>query len=128
VGEQSDPAWRDPQLQVLSALVVATLTVGCLTYMLLEGWSLLDAVYFSVVTLATVGYGDLSPKTVFGKLFTMLYIIVGIGILATFASTLARRWVDRRVGLREHARSSLRPARHPRRPRRRVRRRTPQAE
>jgi hypothetical protein len=119
-----DPAWRDPEIRVLTALVVLTLTVGCLVYMLLEGWSFVDAAYFSVVTLATVGFGDLTPTTQGAKLFTMAYIVVGIGILATFATTVARRWVDRRVRHLERARHRPRPTPYPRRPRRRVRRRT----
>ena len=51
-----------------------------------EGWSWLDAAYFSTVTIATVGFGDLHPVTTIGKLFVMLYIFVGVGIfVAIFA-------------------------------------------
>jgi hypothetical protein len=95
--DDREPAWRDPQLQVPTALVVLTLLTGTIFYWVVEGWSLLDAVYFSVVTLATVGYGDFSPKTAPGKLFTMVYIVVGIGLLAAFANAFAKRWVDRRI-------------------------------
>ena len=48
-----------------------------------------DAVYFSVVTLTTVGYGDFAPQTDVGKLFTAVYVLVGIGILLTFVTPLA---------------------------------------
>ena len=41
----------------------------------------MDALYFSVTTLTTVGLGDLAPKTAPGKLFTVLYIFVGLGIV-----------------------------------------------
>ena len=58
--------------------------------MFLEGWSLLDALYFSVVTLATVGFGDLHPTTNEAKLFTIAYIIFGVGIIAGFVSTVAK--------------------------------------
>lgn len=59
----------------------SALLVGTLAYHFLEGWSLLDSLYFSVITLATVGYGDLVPTTPVAKVFTMLYVINGISIL-----------------------------------------------
>jgi voltage-gated potassium channel Kch len=49
----------------------------------------LDSLYFRVVTLTTVGYGDLSPQTSIGKIFTMIYIILGLGILSSFIVLLA---------------------------------------
>lgn len=76
---------------VLLIAVVLTLAAGTLVYHLVEKFSWVDAYYFSVVTLATVGYGDLSPHTTFGKLFTTLYIFVGVGLLATFLSYSLRR-------------------------------------
>lgn len=57
------------------------LLIGVLVYHWLEGWSYLDALYFCVVSLATVGYGDLTPTTPLAKLFTIVYLINGIGIL-----------------------------------------------
>lgn len=44
---------------------------------------------FSVITVATVGYGDFSPQTTLGKLFTVGYILVGIGLFVTATATLA---------------------------------------
>lgn len=46
-----------------------------------EGWTLIDALYFSMTTVSTVGYGDLSPGTDFTKFFTCVYIIVGVAIV-----------------------------------------------
>jgi hypothetical protein len=81
----------DPEGKVIAFSALATLATGTLAYSLLEGWSLVDSLYFSVVTLATVGFGDLTPTTDLAKLFTVGYIITGIGILAAFASELAKR-------------------------------------
>jgi voltage-gated potassium channel len=69
------------RFDVLLILVLITLSVGTVFYSKVEGWSVLDSLYFSVITLSTVGYGDLSPVTSFGKFFTIFYIIAGIGIL-----------------------------------------------
>lgn len=99
--DDSKPAWRDPELRVATTLLVLTLAVGTVVYTLVEGWSLLDAFYFCIVTLATIGYGDFAPKTAAGKLFTIGYIIVGIGLLAIFAKRIAERLVDRRLRRQE---------------------------
>ena len=55
-------AWRrDPQFRSLTFLVAFTLLSGTLFYRTVEGWSIVDAFYFSVTTLTTVGLGDLAP-------------------------------------------------------------------
>jgi len=41
-----------------------------------------DAYFFTVITLTTIGYGDLTPTTTFTKLFTTLYVFIGLGIIA----------------------------------------------
>jgi voltage-gated potassium channel len=57
-------AWRrDPQFRSLVFLVLITLLGGTIFYSTVEGWSIVDAFYFSVTTLSTVGSGDLAPTT-----------------------------------------------------------------
>ncbi|MCB8953287.1 MAG: two pore domain potassium channel family protein [Ardenticatenales bacterium] len=80
---------RNPELRILLVVVLATLASGMFFYRRFEGWSLLDSLYFSVITLTTVGYGDFAPQTNAGKIFTIFYIIVGLGILAAFITTVA---------------------------------------
>jgi hypothetical protein len=70
---------RDSRPAFLWAL--STLLVGTIFYHWAEGWSYLDSVYFCVVSLGTVGYGDLTPTTPIAKLFTIVYLINGIVIL-----------------------------------------------
>ena len=57
------------------------LLAGVLVYHWLEGWSYVDALYFCVVSLATVGYGDFTPTTPLARVFTIFYLINGIAIL-----------------------------------------------
>lgn len=85
---------KNPESRGLVYLVAALLVSGTLFYHFVEGWKVLDALYFSVITLATVGYGDFSPKTDAGKVFTIIYIIVGLGTLAAFISLVAEQQRD----------------------------------
>ena len=89
-------SWKDPEFRGLFYLVVVTLVIGTLFYSVVEGWNPLDALYFSVVTLTTVGYRDLAPSTAVGKVFTILYILAGIGIILAFVNAVAERSIARR--------------------------------
>jgi voltage-gated potassium channel len=80
---------RDPEFRALFFLVIVTLLTGTLFYAKVEGWSALDALYFSVTTLTTVGLGDLHPTNPASKIFTMIYILIGIGILLGFINKVA---------------------------------------
>jgi len=83
-------ASADPEFRLLAMMTAALLVVGTAFYANVEGWSVLDALYFSVITLATVGYGDLAPVTPAGKIFTMGYLLLGIGVIVAFADRLMR--------------------------------------
>ena len=61
----------------LSLIAVLILT-AIVAYHFLEGWNYLDSAYFAACTITTVGYGDFAPKTEAGKLFTIVYILVGV--------------------------------------------------
>lgn len=82
---------KDRDFRALSLWVVLFLLLGTWFYARVEGWSALDALYFSVITLTTVGYGDLAPQTPAGKLFTILYVLVGLGLISGFVFLLAER-------------------------------------
>ncbi len=90
-----------PEFRPIFASVVVVLTVGTLVFRRLEGWSVLDSLYFSVVTLATIGYGDLTPTTSLAKLFSILYILVGVGILGVFISAVSHASMQRTLERRE---------------------------
>jgi voltage-gated potassium channel len=70
--------------------------LGAFAYRQMLHLSWIDAFYFCTVTLATVGYGDITPTTDISKLFTIFYILIGIGVFAAFASLLVRNATLRR--------------------------------
>lgn len=82
-------AFSDDRIRGLLMLTFAMIAVASLFYWYVEGWSYLDSVYFSVITIATVGYGDLSPQTALGKIFTIGYIFAGLGLFVAAASSIA---------------------------------------
>lgn len=96
--------WRHPQFRSLVALAAVTLASGTLFFSVVEGWSLVDAFYFSATTLTTVGFGEPAPTTAVGKLFTVFYIFVGIGIILTFVNAMAEISLVRRGISPERAR------------------------
>jgi hypothetical protein len=75
---------KDKNYRNLSISTFAILLNGMVVFHFVEGWRWIDSLYFSVITLTTVGYGDLSPQTDLGKIFSMLYILAGIGIIFGF--------------------------------------------
>ena len=66
-------------LVLLSALLVGFGTVG---YIIVEGFSFLDALYMTIITLTTVGFGEVRPLDPDGRLFTIVLIILGAGFVA----------------------------------------------
>lgn len=69
----------------IATLVVTLLTIivgGTVFFRWAEGWSWLDSYFFTVVTLSTVGYGNLVPQTDIGKIGTTVFILMGLGIFA----------------------------------------------
>lgn len=80
---------KDPEFRALLFVAFMLLLIGTIFYNRIEDWPVLDALYFSTVTLMTVGYGDLAPQTGLGKIFTIIYILVGVGIFVTLGAKIA---------------------------------------
>ncbi len=87
-----------PRRFLLTLLVPALLLLaGVVGYHLLEGCSLFDALYLTVITLTTVGYGDLYPRTPAGRTFTMVLMLGGIFTLFYAATEIIRGIVSGEV-------------------------------
>lgn len=81
---------KQPETRALLLTAIAILATGVLFYTHVEKWSVLNAVYFCVVTLGTVGYGDITPTTDAGKIFTIFYIIFGLAVIGGFFASLGQ--------------------------------------
>jgi len=84
--------WR---IVIPCIILVVVILTGTFVYHNLEGWRYLDSAFFSVVTVTTIGYGDLTPQTDAGKIFTMFFAFSGIGI-AFYVISLAGRYMSRK--------------------------------
>jgi voltage-gated potassium channel len=70
---------------------------GTLGYHLIEGWDFLESLYTTIQTISTVGYGDFTPQTGEGKLFTIVLIIFGVGTMLYTVGMLAETMVEGRL-------------------------------
>lgn len=70
------------EIQLTVTILLMTLTVGTLGYMVIEGWSFINAFYMTVITLTTVGYGEVEPLSSTGRVFSVIIILCGVTILA----------------------------------------------
>ncbi|MEG0283381.1 MAG: potassium channel family protein [Bacilli bacterium] len=76
--------------------VFSLLLLGTLFFSIYEGFPIIDSLYFCVVTLMTIGYGDLTPVTTLGKLFTIVYAFLGVGIVGLLVGIFAREFLIRK--------------------------------
>lgn len=79
-------------LTIFSMLLIA----GTTAFMALEDLSLVDALYFSIVTMATVGYGDIHPQTTGGKILALLMIVGGVGTFLGVVASFTELFIQRR--------------------------------
>jgi len=90
------------RLKIYLIIVFAVIVSGTIGMMTIEKKSLIDSFYFIIVTMATVGYGDVHPVTDLGKIFTLFIIVTGVGtflgVIANFMEImLAKREMESRM-------------------------------
>ncbi|MDT8412044.1 MAG: potassium channel family protein [Vicingaceae bacterium] len=74
-------------LELLITTIIVIL-IGASVFHYLEGWRWLDSIYFCVITLTTIGYGDITPNSDAGKIFNMIYVLIGLGLILSFIKTV----------------------------------------
>lgn len=106
----------EQRILVVVVAIGSILAIGTLGYMVIEGWSPFDALYMTVITVATVGYGETHPLSTAGRVYTIALILVGLGVAGYGVSTvtaflvegeltgiLGKRKMERKIkGLRDH--------------------------
>lgn len=88
--------WRDPETKALPVVAGALVVSGTLFYWRVEDWTIVESLYFSVVTLTTVGFGDFAPTSDAGQIFTIFYILTGIGVFVALLASVAQAYVDQK--------------------------------
>ena len=78
---------------------VFILLIGTQVYHQIEGWNYLDSVYFLVMTATTVGYGDLTPSTDLGKIFTIFFCFFVITLAFYTISVISSYIFEKKISI-----------------------------
>lgn len=69
------------RIRIVFTAVLAAILLGTVVFHMVEGWSILDSLYVTAQTVTTVGFGDLTPRTTFGRIFATVFMVLGVGIV-----------------------------------------------
>jgi voltage-gated potassium channel len=96
------------RFRFLVLLPIAVVIIGTVGMMAIEHLSFVDAIYYTIVTIGTVGFGDVTPVSTGGKIFSIFLIIIGIGSFVTLLTSVAD-WLSQRRqrNLHRHRRNML---------------------
>lgn len=87
-------------MEALNQIKVGIITIGMIIifatigWMHIEGWDLFTSLYVSIITVSTVGYGDVTPQTFLGKLLSLIIVVSGVGAVAYTFSGIARFFIE----------------------------------
>ena len=69
------------RIRLVFLAVLGAVLLGTVMFRVLEGWSILDSLYVTAQTVTTVGFGDLTPRTPYGRAFAVVFMMVSVGIV-----------------------------------------------
>ncbi len=84
------------RLRLAIGLLLVVALIGTAGFMLIERWSLLDAFYMTVITLATIGYGEVHPLSDGGRVFAILLIALGVTSVGYAIGSLTETFIEQR--------------------------------
>jgi voltage-gated potassium channel len=87
----------NPKIKIAISFFAFLMVFGTIGYRIIEGWPALDSLYMTVITLSTVGFGELRPLSPVGKVFTSMLILMGVGTLAYTATTITQTILEKRL-------------------------------
>ena len=95
--EEDEGMWPPRNFLIIVALLASTIAVGTAGFKIIEGWSLMDALYMTIITIATVGYQEIRPLGDAGRIFNMILIFFGLGTTTYVAASVVRFMVEGRI-------------------------------
>jgi len=88
---------RSNQLLISICMSIMLIGFGCLGYIVIEGWGFMDALYMTIITLATVGYSEVHAISGAGRIFTLVLIILGVGYFLYVVGNIIQFLVEGRI-------------------------------
>jgi voltage-gated potassium channel len=85
------------QTLISIGLSIVLMGVGSAGYMIIEGWNFMDAFYMTIITMATVGYGEVHPVSLKGRILTVVLILLGVGFFLYVAGNIIQFLVEGRI-------------------------------
>ncbi len=90
---------RTAHLIIVVLLAVFLVGLGTAGYMVIEDWDVLDSIYMTVITLSTIGYGEVNPVSPEGRIFTLVLIVMGVGFFLYVLGNVVQFLVEGRIRL-----------------------------
>ena len=90
---------RTAHLFIVVILAIFLVGLGTTGYMVIEDWTVMDSLYMTVITLSTIGYGEVNPVSPTGRIFTLVLIVMGVGFFLYVIGNVVQFLVEGRIRL-----------------------------